>query len=319
MEFSDFVTGLKKSLTPKKCEDFDLNGYCVLPAPFSEALIETISAEVQKCFHTIPGGKTQNEVQFLTTDGPVQLLKPHIFECDLHQSEIRKQLPFFESLFEGQLGQLVEVLRERIGTLEDLVPFESPEETAANVTLKLQMNEGGSFPWHYDNPGKPNKRRLTMAVYLTEGWVEGVGGDIQLMSFLEPPVAVPPAANTVVLFRSDSVLHRTMPLNTERGHVRYCFTVWFDGMLTNGNEDLYLRAAQLREDDILFIKRSPVQRSLARAVYCEEFRQGIMDCFGKESSACTVALAEHEAHVRQIRRNEAVSRFVDILRSYINK
>ena len=45
--------------------------------------------------------------------------------------------------------------------------------------LKVQRNGGGGacFPYHYDNPGRPNKRRLTCLIYLVpEWWVAAVFG-----------------------------------------------------------------------------------------------------------------------------------------------
>lgn len=38
--------------------------------------------------------------------------------------------------------------------------------------LKVQRNGGGGacFPFHYDNPGRPNKRRLTCLLYLNPEW-----------------------------------------------------------------------------------------------------------------------------------------------------
>eukprot|EP00796_Vickermania_ingenoplastis_P009464 gene9464-6646_t len=312
-----FIEALRKCLTREVCEEIEINGFAVLDSPLPESLVKDITAQVKQCFHTVPSGKTPNAVQFLTAEGPVQLTKPHIFECDLHQTEIRRQLPFFDRLFESELSEVAELLRDRVSPLEDLVPFDTAEAAAAALTLKLQMNEGGAFPWHYDNPGRPNKRRLTMAVYLTENWSPAVGGELQLMPFLEPPVTVPPKSNTVALFRSDLILHRTLPLHTAGGHVRYCFTVWFDGMRTNSDDDLYLRSSHLREDQVLLLKRSPLQRTLSRPVYEEEYRQAIEDCFGRGTPSCKVALAEHEAHVRQLVGVPAVKSFVDLLVSHI--
>lgn len=311
-----FTEIIERNLNRQISEDFEINGFCVLDSPFPPEVVEEMVAQVKHCFYDIPGAKIPNAVQFLTTDGALQLTKPHIFECDLHQKHIRDQLPFFKNLFDKDLGELVEVLRERFSSLEDLVPFTDAEEASTAITLKLQMNEGGSFPWHYDNPSRPNKRRLTMAVYLTENWCEAVGGELQVMPFLEAPTTIPPRANTVVLFRSDTVLHRTLPLHAEGGQTRLCFTVWFDGLMTNSDEDLYLRASHLREDAILSLKRSPLQRTLSRALYEEEFRDGIVDCFGKDSKACTLGLAEHEVRVKQLLSNESVAKFVTLLKTY---
>lgn len=307
----------KRLLTREKGEQLDLEGYVVLDDnPLPAAMAAEFLKEVKHCFHSIDGGKVPNEVEFLTKEGAVKLTKPHIYECDLYNEKIRKQLPLFDDLFNSQLADLVDVLRDGAACCEDLVEFSESKSAAKSVTLKLQMNEGGAFPWHYDNPSRPNKRRLTMAVYLTEGWEEAMGGEIQLMPFLGKCVSVPPRLNTVVLFRSDMVLHKVVPINPHSGKTRYCFTVWFDGYLTNSDEDQFLRASQLCEEAIPFLMRSPVQRTLARAVYEQEFRDGLADCFGVHSMEYQMSIKEHEAHLAQLRSNPKVNEFIQTLILY---
>lgn len=311
-----FADCVKACLTPAVCEQIDLEGYAVLDSPLSTQLVTEIGRQVKHCFHDIPGGCTPNAVQLMTTTGSIELVKPHIYECDLHQAAIRSQLPFFTDLFDSELSKLVEVLRSRLPCCEDLIPFETAEEAASSITLKLQMNKGGAFPWHYDNPARPNRRRLTMAVYLTEDWTEEVGGELLLMPFLSAAVTVPPRSNCVAFFRSDMTLHRTLPVKELSGITRYCFTVWFDGMVTNSDDDLFLRASHLHEESVHLLKRSPLQRSVARAVYEAEFRQSIIDCFGEGTEACKLALAEHDLRSRQLLQNPALAQFIQLLQLY---
>lgn len=93
---------------------------------------------------------------------------PRIFDCDLYNKNIHDQLPFFKSLFDHQLGELVNFLREQVCSFEVLKPFSFAGEAANALTLKRQINEGEVFPWHYDNSGKPNIRWLAVGVYRTE-------------------------------------------------------------------------------------------------------------------------------------------------------
>lgn len=52
-------------------------------------------------------------------------------------------------------------------------------QTNSPPAIKIQLNTGGgSFPWHYDNPGPPNNRILTCVIYLNPNWKEGDGGEI---------------------------------------------------------------------------------------------------------------------------------------------
>lgn len=308
---------LKRLLTAERCEQLNLDGYLVLDDnPLPNEMASEFLREIQHCFHDIDGAKAPNQVEFLTSEGSITLTKPHIYECDLHQAAIREKLPLFQDLFDHQLGSLVELLRDRVDYCEDLVPFEDARTAAQAITLKLQMNEGGAFPWHYDNPSRPNKRRLTMAVYLTPDWTPEMGGELQLMPFLGPCVTVPPSFNTVAFFRSDLTLHKVLPVRSGAHKTRYCFTVWFDGSLTNSDEDQFLKTTHLQESAIPFLKRSPVQRILSRAVYAEEFRAGLEDCFGKDSVAYKVSLQEHNARLSQLLNNAQVQRFVQLLQLY---
>ncbi|KAG5471258.1 hypothetical protein LSCM1_01331 [Leishmania martiniquensis] len=317
--FSQFslVDHIQRLLTRQRCEQLDLDGYLVLDEqPLPAAVAAALLREVRRCFHDVEGGKTANQMELLTADGPVKLTKPHIYECDLHNAAIRRQLPFFNALFESQLGELVEVLRDRVGFCEDLQPCDTADRASRSVTLKLQMNEGGAFPWHYDNPGKPNKRRLTMAVYLTEGWTPDSGGELQLMPFLRPCITVPPKLCTIVFFKSDMILHRVRPVSRCTGTSRYCFTIWFDGALTNSDEDLCLKVQHLNEGAIPFLRRSAVQRTLSRAVYEAEYEESLTDCFGADTAALEASLQEHRAHLRQLLKHEKLRAFLEVLRAH---
>lgn len=308
---------IQRLLTRERCEQLDLDGYLVLDEqPFPVEVAKEFLREIKHCFDDVDGGKIPNQVEFLTADGPVKLTKPHIYECDLYNAEIRRQLPLFDALFEGQLGELVEVLRDKVDCCEDLQPCDTADRASRSVTLKLQMNEGGAFPWHYDNPGKPNKRRLTMAVYLTEDWTPAMGGELQLMPFLGPCVTVPPQFCTVAFFKSDMTLHRVRPIVGSLQRTRYCFTVWFDGALTNSEADLFLKVQHLDESAIPFLRRSAVQRTLSRAVYAPEYEASLADCFGADTAAFKVSLREHHAHLQQLLKHEKVRSFLEILKDY---
>lgn len=313
----DLATALKPQLTRERCEALELDGYTVLDDhPFPHAVSKQLLHEIQRCFHDIEGGKTQNEVEFLTAEGPVKLAKPNIFECDLFNERIRCQLPLFNALFNHQLGDVVELLRDRVECCEDLQPCDGADNASRAVTLKLQMNAGGAFPWHYDNPGRPNRRRLTMAVYLTEDWTPAMAGELQLMPFLGPCVTVPPRFCTVALFKSDTTLHRVRPIVAAAGKVRYCFTLWFDGTRTNTDDDLLLKMHHLQESAIPFLRRSAVQRTLSRAVYAKEYEESLADCFGQDTPALKISLREHHAHLRQLLKHQKVRDFLEVLREY---
>ena len=120
---------------------------------------------------------------------------------------------------------------------------------------------------HYDNPGRPNKRVLTMLVYLNPDWTVNHGGEIQITPFLRRPTSVAPIANRAVIFASDRVLHRVLPARTERD----CFTIWLDGEpdVVNTDTDVNMQSSLLQgsaEEVVRKLSSAPSQRIIARAV-----------------------------------------------------
>jgi len=89
------------------------------------------------------------------------------------------------------------------------------------------MGNGACFPLHYDNPGRPSKRKLTCLVYLNPDWKPGDGGELKLFPFLEEPITIEPKFDRCVIFVSDLILHRVLPCFAPR----FCFTIWSVGLL----------------------------------------------------------------------------------------
>lgn len=169
---------------------------------------------------------------------------------------------------------------------------------------------GGCFPFHYDNPGRPNKRCLTCLVYLNPSWKEGDGGELELLPFLRAPEIIAPVHDRLVVFRSDRVLHRVRPATRQR----FCFTIWIDSEVSNVDDDVYLKAKHLKESAIPFLKSSPLQRILSRPVYDEEYIASIVACMGEGTPASAVMLAGHRHHVNSLKQNPNVAAFVETLR-----
>ena len=85
--------------------------------------------------------------------GPVQFTKPGIFEADMHDSALRELLPGFAAFFHS------DSLRDALAA--QLPGLQLRSGTQSKV-VKLQCNTGGGacFPLHYDNPGRPNRRKV---------------------------------------------------------------------------------------------------------------------------------------------------------------
>lgn len=242
-----------------------------------------------------------NRVQF----GATTFTKPHIFDCDMHDGEIRALVPTFGEIFSSD-------------ALVDGLAAECPEldlqRGTGAKTVKLQYNEGGGgcFPLHFDNPGRPNKRAVTFLLYLNPEWKEGDGGELQLVPFLGTPRTIAPRHNRAVCFRSDRVLHRTLPSAAPR----LCFTVWLDGGSTNSDADLLLSTKHLRVEELDRFRGSALQRTLARLVYADLFADSLTACM-RESEGCSPMLAAHRAHVERLMANPQLCTFVETLRAQL--
>ena len=174
-------------------------------------------------------------------------------------------------------------------------------------------------------------RRESMKVDLNPGWADGHGGELQLVPWLTPPVTLAPLHNRVprrgsnalltepsvliphvrslvwaglVLFLSDSVLHRVMPCHARR----FCFTIWLDGEGTNDPASLRLDARVSPWEMRLL---DPATRLLSRAVYAEAYAASIRECFADQPEQCADMLASHDAHVAQSMANPALARLVN--------
>lgn len=152
-------------------------------------------------------------------------------------------------------------------------------DTTTRPAIKIQINTGGgSFPWHYDNPGPPNQRALTCVVYLNPRWKHGDGGEIVLWPFVSKPTTISPLHCRAVLFYSDRVLHRVLPSKVRR----VCFTIWSQSHVVNSKKDVALSKDVLQfrsyDEAATFFANSPLQRVISRAVYSEEYLESLLEC-----------------------------------------
>jgi hypothetical protein len=219
--------------------------------------------------------------------------KPNIYEIDLHDASKRERVPALQHIFHVLGPAVVQAAHAALPSL-DLDP-------TAPSAIKLQLNAGGSFPCHYDNPGPPNKRRLTCLVYLNPQWQVGDGGEMELMPFLENQVNIPPLLDRLVVFRSDLVLHAVAPWRGPASKPpRLCFTVWIDGK-TQGESKLtrdHLKFTAWNEAETFF-RGSTLQRCISRAVYKEEYEQTLLRCVGGTPAEAPM-LVQHRAHVKAL-------------------
>ena len=307
----DVAKKVEEKLTEKAQKELLESGFVVLDGIFGEEASSKFCKELEWLFTS--GRMLPNQVQFQTSSGPVNLEKPNIFEADMHDSKLSdlEGIPSFKSIFHNSDG-LIKYFNNVVPTLGLL-------EGTKHRTVKLQYNRGGGgcFPWHYDNPSRPNNRGLTMLVYLNAEWKLGHGGELELLPFLERKETIPPLLDRTVLFLSDRILHRVLPSHQKR----LCFTIWFDSSLVNADDDVFLRSKHLQPSAVDLLKRTPLQRILSRAVYQEEYEESLLECFGHanggslESQACKISLKLHHAHLQGLLKSTTVIEFVEYLRT----
>ena len=149
-------------------------------------------------------------------------------------------------------------------------------------------------------------------VYLNPDWKETHGGELVLHPFLDSRIVIAPLMGRAVFFRSDLILHSVRPSTAER----FCFTIWFDG-LTNRREDLGLTAKMLRSDleSLEFMKQSPVQRAISRAVNSELYEETLLACMSG-TAGCQEMLESHRQHVAHQLGHPQLGPFVEFLKSF---
>ena len=259
-----------------------------------------------------------------TLFGNALFTKPGIYEADMHDVAVRDlpELLCFQSLVVS-CGELVSHLAQHWSD-EDLDV--NPEESSNIVSIKLQWNngKGGCFPAHYDNPGAPSKRALTCILYLNDNWEPHHGGELTLIPFLGEATKLAPLFNRLVIFRSNTMLHRVETCL----HSRFCVTVWIDGTDTNSAAKSQLKlsttiydSAEIFAATIGMLQSTPLQRSVSRAVYKEEYESSLLECMHDAASAqgLSLMLAAHRHHIKSVKENTALLKFVNALRERIGR
>ena len=323
-------------LTPDAITQLRNNSFTVVDDFLPLDLANQLLSDANKL--TSNGEFKQHYFQF----GGVALAKPCVYEMDLSALDGSSRMD--DTINNKELGSWKDMI-DTIGPsfvkqVDDLdKQFDDASTTSSTSmpelsldvntrpAIKIQLNTGGgSFPWHYDNPGPPNMRALTCVVYLNPTWTEGDGGEIVLWPFLSKSTKIPPLHRRAVLFYSDRVLHRVLPSNKRR----VCFTIWIPGTNVNNKRDVVLSKDVLQftsyDQAVQFFAQSPLQRVISRAVYSEEYLESLLECIegtrgeaddGADASGRKLSSAEKERVVQQ--HNASVMSIVSKLRPLIDE
>lgn len=186
-----------------------------------------------------------------------------------------------------------------------------------NRTVKLQINTCGAFPYHFDNPGGARQnRKLTCILYLNEAYEDKCGGEIVLVPFMGPFVTIRPMFNRLVVFQSETVLHRVNKAVNFPGKGRACLTVWLDGddsdddekkrNASSGNKNIRNDLVQLlsspSKDLISYIRQTPdAQRFLSRWAYRDEYEISLLESH-EPGKGLEHMLEAHEDAIKRLRK-----------------
>ena len=101
---------------------------------------------------------------------------------------------------------------------------------ASHAMVARFPGDGALYGPHYDGDGMLT--RLTMIVYTSDGWSEPHGGQLCMLDERDRGRrcwrSVPPRAGTLVVFRSESVLHQVLPTYKPRVALTVFFTAGRD-------------------------------------------------------------------------------------------
>jgi len=308
-----FESRVRSALSPTASSALERDGWCEVDGLLGNSLASSLAAEIR--WLGAKGLVIPNRSYF----GPTLVTKPGVSEMDLDVAAVRSRVPACAALRLSHAPRLA-------SALADACPFLGVDlGRDESVTVKVQVNDGhgGCFPLHFDNAGPPSKRAVTCLCYLNAGWAEGDGGELELLPFLSrDPVAVQPRMDHWCIFRSDRVLHRTRPALRER----LCFTVWIDGVSTNAEDDVVLRAPPQDADQATFLAAAerialgPLQRSVSRALYADAYAQSLREGLaGGDPAVLEACLATHAKAVSDLVRVDGVQRLLDALRSLTDK
>mmetsp|Transcript_72831 Transcript_72831/g.201947 ORF Transcript_72831/g.201947 Transcript_72831/m.201947 type:complete len:359 (+) Transcript_72831:66-1142(+) len=246
---------------------------------------------------------TPHTFEFVTQDGQRKVFEhPGRRYVDLDPARVGPRTAQVAPLLVRFAEQEVAHLLSRLeGTSPELA---FAKDSVPHVKLQLTHGEYGCTPCHYDiSYSAPTTLQLSVLIYLSEGWCNDWGGELQLLPFVGRPVALEPAFDRAVLFLSPRTLHRSLPPRGPGvGRARWLLTAWLDG---GGAVDAPRSARGALAP--------PLQRlltpALHRAAYLEALRQSL-----PPGEARTSLLAQQQADITAIESDTELTGLLEGLR-----
>ena len=160
--------------------------------------------------------------------------KPGVFEYDMHMkrstnrerkegSDGRGTTKTLERFFEATGKHLADAFNDAAKEVRDGVKVKPGD---ANRTVKLQINTGGAFPYHFDNPAAQQNRTGRVFYISTKITKTSAVARLFFAPFMGPFVTIRPIFNRLVVFYSETMLHRVNKAVNFPGKGRVCLTIW---------------------------------------------------------------------------------------------
>lgn len=191
-------------IPPGSLNDFEKQGYGIIPDFLSRAEVETACQEAGVLF---------NEGKFSATG---------VGQNDSHfqSGEIRKDKSFWfepHALTQTQKGiwDKLDLLRLELNQTFVLGAFSLEGHYSVYPV-------GAFYKRHLDQFKGDSRRVVSMVVYLNSNWVPGAGGELVLYT-PEGARVVEPLGGTLVYFLSDRMEHEVLPTHK----TRFSFAGWF--------------------------------------------------------------------------------------------
>lgn len=240
--------------------------------------------------------------------GGVVMEKPGILEADVivggeeAMPEVLERCPTLARLLRGEAE-----LRRAVNAARPELALERLEQAKVAVNVGPGGGgPGGAFPFHFDvSSSKEARRQLTALLYLNPDWQDDDGGEVELLPFPFPDLLVAPVDRRLVVFSSNTTMHRVRPFRGAQSRV--VINLWFDGsqevpfpppLPAGCYDDRALRVVRV-------LRRQPMElRAFCKVWYQDAIAASLREAFAP-SKELDAAVELHRVEAAEVERRIA--------------